>query len=259
MDNKAIVTAEQELTVRHLCDSLVRRLLDGAILFDATRDGLVALAEDRPVAEAPKAGDKKHTPKRSRAEERRILIEANYRAKGHLAVTVPRPSASNRNFADWEQSNLGLFYRPADSELTYEAWMTSHGQASHWTVTDETERAKIVWEPCKIGYWFLAEIAPACPRTKTSWNDLTAPASGIRLLSLEEYAVVYWTHRDLTGLRIDVSTWCWLRTRCGSGALYARDCVGGINVYRFDASLLAVPCDLGGGRRCVEVVLKPAA
>ena len=256
---KAILTAEQELTIRHLCDSIVSRLVAGAIPIDATRDGLVALAEERSVAEAPKAGDKRHTPKRDRAEEHRAVVEANYRAKGHLRVNVPSTAASNRELLAWKKDNLALFYRASDSECSYAEWMGSHGQASHWTVADEVERAKVVWEPCPIGYWFLAEIAPACPRTKTSWNDLTSPASGIRLLSLEEYAVVYWTHRDLTGLRIDVSTWCWLRTRCGSGALRASDYDGEVGVGRRGASSLAVPYVVGGGRRCVEVVLKPAA
>ena len=258
MDNVNL-TAEQELTIRHLCDSIVSRLVAGAIPFDATRDGLVALAEDRPVAEAPKAGDKKHAPKRDRAEELRVAVEANYRARGHLAVTVPKITVSNRQLDVWAKAGLAYFYRAADSELTYEAWMTSHGQGNHWTVTDEAARKQIVWEPCAIGYWFLAEVSLACPRLKTSWNDLMAPASGIRLLSLEEYAVVYWTHRDLTGLRIDVGTWCWLRTRCGSGALGASGYDGEVFVYGSAASRLAVPYDCGGGRRCVEVVLKSAA
>jgi len=201
-------------------------------------------------------GKKVHAPKRDRAEEIRAKVEANYRRLGHLAVTVPKPSASNRNFADWERSNLGLFYRPADSELTYEAWMTSHGQGKHWTVTDESARKGIGWEPRAIGYWFLAEIAPACPLLNTCRNDLM---KAVRLLSLEEYAILYWTHRDLTGLRIDVSTWCWLRTRFGSGALDADGCAGGIGVSRDGASYLAVPYVVGGGRCVVEVVMKPAA
>jgi len=254
---EATVTAEQELTVRHLCDTIIQRLVAGIVPFDATRDGLVALAEDRPAAEAPKAGNKVHAPKRFRAEELRAAVEANYRARGH-AVTVPNLVASNRQLDAWAKAGLAPFYRAPDSEVTYAAWMTSHGQANHWTLTHD-DREKIVWEPCKIGYWFLSEIAPACPRTKTSWNDLTAPASGIRLLSLEEYAIVYWTHRDLTGLRIDVSTWCWLRTRYGSGALSADDYDGVISVYWHVVFCLVVPYDNAGGRRCVEVVLKPAA
>jgi len=255
--DKAIVTAEQELTVRHLCDTLITRLVAGTVPFDVARDGLVRLVEYRkPGQPIPKRGDRKHAPKRDRAEELRAKVEANYRRLGHLAVTVPKPSASNRNFADWERSNLELNYRPADSELTYEAWMTSHGQANHWTVTNETERAKIGWEPRAIGYWFLADVSPACPKLNTSRDDLM---KAIRLLSLEEYAILYWTHRDLTGLRIDVSTWCWLRTRFGSGALYATDYGGGICVLGIGASTLAVPSDCAGGRCVVEVVLKPAA
>jgi len=255
MDN-AIVTAEQELTVRHLCDTIIQRLVAGIVPFDATRDGLVALAEDRPTAEAPKAGNKVHAPKRFRAEELRATVEANYRARGH-SVTVPKLAASNRQLDSWAKAGLAPFYRAPDSEVTYAAWMTSHGQAGHWTLVHD-DREQIVWEPCLIGYWFLAEVAPACKRLKTSWNDLTAPASGIRLLSLEEYAIVYWTHRNLTGLRIDVSTWCWLRTRYGLGALSAYEHDGGIIVHWLDASHLAVPYDDDGGR-AVEVVLKPAA
>lgn len=223
------------------------------------RLALQAIIEGRDIA-PPTAKEKaKPSPKRDRAEERRVVVEANYRRLGHNAVNVPRPSTSNHNVEDWDRSGLELNYRPADSELTYDAWMISHGQSKHWTVTDEDARKQIGWEPCAIGYWFLAEIAPACPKLSTSWNDLTSPASGIRLLSLEEYAIVYWTHRDITGLRIDVSTWCWLRTRYGLGALDASDYDGEIHVSRYGASSLAVPDDCGGGRGVVEVVLKPAA
>ena len=175
-----------------------------------------------------------------------------------MPSSIPRPWMTDEEYDKARDDGMELFFRPADSELTYEAWMTSHGQAGHWTVTDEAARKQVAWEPCAIGYWFLAEIAPACPRTKTSWNDLTSPASGIRLLSLEEYAIVYWTHRDFTGERINDSTWCWLRTRYGSGALCASDYDGEIRVLRCDASDLAVPYDNGGGRRRVEVVLRPA-
>ncbi len=252
--DKGKVTAEQELTIIHLCGSIVRRLVDGVIPFDTTRDGLVALAEDRVEdSPIPKIGDKKHAPKRDLAEERRSAIETNLRKRNHI-VSVPKPDASNRNFADWKEAGMGLFYRAPDSVVSYTAWMTSHGQAKHWTVADENERKKIVWEPCVIGYWFLAEISLVCPQVKTSWNDLTAPTSGIRLLSLEEYAIVYWTHRDLTGERIDINTWSWLRTRYGLGALRASDDGGGVSVSRGDASYLSAPDDNGGGR-AVEVVL----
>lgn len=198
-------------------------------------------------------GKKTHAPKVDLVEQRRAEIEANLRKRG-FAVSVPRPSVSNTTLKRWRREGRELFYRPSTGEVTYEAWMTSHGQGNHWTVANEAERAKIGWEPCAVGYWFTAEIAPACPRLKTSWNDLTATPS-FKLLSLEEYAVVYWTHRDLTltGVRLDVSTWCWLRTRFGLCALNAHDYGGEVRVYGYGASDLSVPYDVAGGR-AVEVV-----
>lgn len=128
--NKGIVSAEQELTIRHLCNSIVSRLVAGAIPFDATRDGLVALAKDRPVAEVPRAGDRVHAPKRVRVEELRAAVEANYHAKGYKNVTVPKLATSNHQLDAWAKDDLAPFYRAAVSELTYEAWMTSHGRAT---------------------------------------------------------------------------------------------------------------------------------
>lgn len=139
--------------------------------------------------------------------------------------------------------------------------MASYREAKSQTVESAAAYAKIVWEPCEIGYWFLAEIAAVCPRTKTSWNDLTSTVSGIRLPSLEEYAIVYWTHLDFTGERIDDGTWCWLRTRLrfGTGALNAGVNAGELHILESAYSNLAVPFDVGGGRRVVNVVRAQAA
>jgi hypothetical protein len=198
-------------------------------------------------------GKNRHAPKRDRAEERRAVIEMNFKKCG-FTVTVPKPLASNRDFDAWAKAGMGLFWHAPDVEVSYEGWMMSHGQSNHWTVTNEAERKKIGWERTVIGYWFLAEIVPACSRLKTSWNNLSR---SVKLLSLEEYVVVYWTHCDLTGLRIDVSTWCWLRTRYGLGARDAFDFGGGVCVYGSGAGGLSVPRDLVGGR-AVEVVKNAA-
>ncbi len=208
-------------------------------------------------------GQKRHAPKIDLAEQRRAVVEANFLKRGH-AITVPNPVVSNTALKRLRSEKRGLFYRPSTVELGYESWMlgyeswmlgyeswmTSVGQGSHWTVTNHNDSAKVAWEPAMAGYWFTAEIALVCPRVKTSWNDLTG---SIRLLSLEEYAIVYWTHRDLTGERIDVSTWCWLRTRFGQGALSAFDDVGKLSVKRRDALGLSISYS-GEGGRAVEVV-----
>lgn len=201
-------------------------------------------------------GKNTHPPKIDLAEERRAVVEANFRKRG-FEISVPKPNVSNTTLKRWCREGRELFYRPATALVSYEAWLTAHGQANHWTVANEADRAKIGWEAATVGYWFTAEIAPSCPRLKTSWNDLTAPASGIRLLSLEEYALVYWTHRDLTGKRIDISTWCWLRTRFGRSALSASDYDGGVGVSWLDPDYLSIPYDNEGGR-AVEVVKNAA-
>lgn len=197
-------------------------------------------------------GEKDHAPKVDLAEERRAAIEANFKKRG-FAISVPKPNVSNTTLKRWRREGRELFYRPATAELGYGAWMTAHNQANHWTVANEADRAKVGWEDAPAGYWFTVEIAPRCPRLNTCWNDLTAPASGIRLLSLEEYVIAYWTHRDLTGERLDVSTWCWLRTRYGLSALRASGYDGVVPVGRYDAADLAIPRGRVGGR-AVEVV-----
>ena len=75
----------------------------------------------------------------------------------------------------------------------------------------------------------------------------------MKLLCLEEYVIVYRTHRDLKGERLDISTWCWLRTRYGLGALRAGAFAGEVLVGRIAAGDLSVPLGSVGGR-AVEVI-----
>ncbi|MBI5793842.1 hypothetical protein HZA87_02015 [Candidatus Uhrbacteria bacterium] len=203
--------------------------------------------------EAEVRASKVHTPKVDLAEERRVALEANFRKRG-FEISVPKPSVSNTTLKRWRREGRELFYRPATALMSYAAWMSAHGQAKHWTVVNESDRAKVGWEDGKAGYWFTTQIVPACPQLNTSWNDLTAST---KLLCLEEYVIVYWTHHDLTGICIDVSTWCWLRTRFGRCALNAIVTDGEVGVSRDDPDSLSVPYAYEGGR-AVEVVKNAA-
>lgn len=198
------------------------------------------------------------------AEALRLKVEMNYLRLGYGRMGVPKPDATNKNFRDWKQAKLGLFYRPSDTEISYSRWMISHGQGNHWTVDEEEHLAdedfqgpKIGWEPCVFGYWFLADVAQTCPRINRSRDGLMG---AIRLLSLEEYVIVCWTTRDLSGPFIDSDgTWCWLRTSFGAGALSAILFEGSLVISRHTASATAVPNRKGGGRIVVgEVALAVA-
>lgn len=205
-------------------------------------------------------GEKDHLPRVDLAEQRRAVVDENFRKRG-FRIVVPKPNVSNTTYKRWRREGRELFYRPATAEVGYEAWMVAHGQGAHWTVAEEAERLKVGWEPCAVGYWFTAEVAPRCERLKTAWNVL---AASVRLLSVEEYTIVWWTHRDLIGERFDFGTWCWLRTRFGQGgALFANDARsvhhqdGEVNVLRNRAGHLSVPYESGGGR-ATELVANAA-
>lgn len=243
-----------ELALRRQFDEAKRHALADPAKAAIARIALQAIIDGTSEAEVrAKTGEKYHKPKVDLAEERRVAVEANFRKRG-FEISVPKPDVSNTTLKRWLREGRELFYRPTTTLVSYDAWMTAHGQANHWTVANQADRAKVGWENAAEGYWFTAEIAPACPRLNTSWNDLTV---AVKLLSLEEYAIVYWTHRDLTGKRVDISTWCWLRTRFGLGVLDASGPVGGVGVGRRGPGILSIPCDVEGGR-AVEVVKNAA-
>lgn len=247
--------AKDELALRRQFDEAQRHALADPAKAVIARIALQSIIDGTSeVAVTAKVGRKTHKGKHDLAQVRRTAVEAAFHKRGHIAVVVPKPAASNRDFARWEKENRALFYHPADSQMTYEVFMASVGQCDHWTVVDEAQRAEIGWEPTQVGYWFLAQVAPFCPRLNTSRNDLTG---SIKLLSLKEYAIAYWLHRDQSNVRIDVHTWCWLRTCCGLSALDARDYVGEVSVRRLDAAGLAIPYPIGGGR-AVEVIKNAA-
>lgn len=187
------------------------------------------------------------------AEERRLEMEQFFRNRGFYELSVPKPNVSNRELARREKIGQQLFFMPISSQTKHDAFMSSVGQSNHWTVTDHAARAKIGWEFSKEGYWFWAEVAPNTPRIKISWDDLTS-VQKIRLLSLEEYVIVWHAMRVETGVMLDVLTWCWLRTRFnGSGALGASGHDGRVGVGRLSSGSLSVGDDDGGGRSA-EVV-----
>ncbi len=168
-------------------------------------------------------------------------------------ISLPFPPVSDEEFK--RRQNLGqtLFYRPPTSDVPYEALMKAVGQGEHWTVAENDDRKKIVWEPAQEGYWFWTEIAQTCPRLGTSWNVLTKELK-LNPLSLEEYVIVWWAIRAETNTLLDINTWSWFRTRFGQGALAAAGYDGGVGVSRdWTAGHLALSYD-GGGGRLAEVV-----
>lgn len=191
------------------------------------------------------------------AEERRLEVEVFFKSRGFTNIVVPNLNASNGQLNAWRKAGKEPEYRPSDAEVPYDAFMVSVGQGDHWTVTEYKkyragESSTIGWEPCDVGYWFLADVAPSCPRLSTSWNDLTANTK-IRLLSLEEY-VITWYERKSKDVVLDISTWCWLRTRYNqTGALRADGYNGKVRVGNHDAEDLARSWSRRGGR-CAEVV-----
>lgn len=257
MGSKVAVSGEEELQLRRQFDEAQAAALRDRGCYEFARAALQDVIEGRFGRVTPEAHGqpKVRPPKKDLAEERRVAVEVEFRKRG-LAIAVPKPmvrgiAVSNREFDRRSKLQIpqGLFYRPGKHEATYEQIMAAFGQGDHWTVTDEAERTKIGWEPAETGYWFWAEIPAACPRLKTSWNDLM---EAVRLLSLEEYAILWHLHTALTGERLDVYTWCWLRTRyktaAGSGALHTSECGGRVIVDGDGPEFLSDHDDFGGGR-----------
>lgn len=201
-------------------------------------------------------------------EERTCVVSAASSASGNLAVarhdwmqnwfrslgfnlSLPFPPISDEEYKRRQELGQELFYRPASSEVSYEALMKAVGQSEHWTLTD-SDRQKVGWEPAQDGYWFWADVAPNCPRLGTPWNKLVKKQK-LNLLSLEEYVLVWWVYQAETNIRIDTFTWSWLRTRFGQGALGAFGSNGRVYVNRWNAVFLADSYGCEGGR-AAEVV-----
>ncbi len=138
-----------------------------------------------------------------------------------------------------------LFYRPPTTAVSYEQFMEAVGQERLWTLTNDAERARVVWEPIDTGYWFWAEIAPKTPRTNTSWNDLNVSTC---LLSLEEYMILWYAHKDEANTMLDTDSVTWFRTRFGPGALSAGAVLNRVYVGRSGLENLGILSQSTGGR-----------
>ncbi|MBI2099506.1 hypothetical protein HYT45_03825 [Candidatus Uhrbacteria bacterium] len=179
-----------------------------------------------------------------------------YRELG-FSLQIPVPPVPDEEYKSRKEQGQDLFYRPPTSEVSYEALMKAVGQGKCWTVVNGSDRKKIKWEPTQTGYWFWAEVSQDCPRLGTSWHGLTRTKEQgldlLSLLSLEEYALVWWAHKAATNAILDTGNWSWLRTRFRDSALHASDCYGRVCVDGWDAISIAYPYVNMGGRSA-EVV-----
>lgn len=222
-----------------------------------TREFLARHAPDHLENEVAEQ-EKRQGPERDMAEDRRLEMEAFYRGLG-INVTIPKPYvASNREYRRRQQNGQELFFRNATSTLGYAVFMIAVGQGGHWTVTHE-DRKRIQWEDAETGYWFWAEVQLKCPRLHTSWNTLMDTLK--RLISLEEYVIVWWERRK-AGEMLDIPTWSWVRNRYNFanegeperlGALNVGEYDGWVRVDRSTPERLEVSYD-GAGGRSAEVV-----
>ena len=248
------ISNEDRLTIYELVAELVRRVIAGTVPFARARDTLVMLVEDRADGSPiPQRGKKDHPPKRDLANERLLTVESWYRGLG-FKVRVPKPDASNSDFARWEREGKVLFYRPATDEVSYGEFMSSVGQDRNWAALNRASIEQLRWEPAVEGYWFTMEAAPVCPRLQVPGGSLS---SSIALPCLEEYAIAFWMLARLDSVRIDISTGCILRTTLGFGPLIARSQDGRLLIRNGDAFDHSRPSADEGGR-AVEIVANAA-
>ena len=253
MANQIKVDGTTEQSIRRFLDELKERLLLGTLTWGWALPRLQAVSDG--IEFVPSFdGEVRIAPRRTRAQKRQQWFERWYRDLG-FEINVPVPNVSAGQIKRKEMEDKKLFYCPATSEMAYDAYMCAVGQDEHWTVTHEG-RNKIKWETAEQGYWFWAEVADDCPRTSRSWNDLSG---SIRLLSLEEYVIVWHAHKAQTKKLLDLRTWIWLRTRYRFdektllGALSADECGGSVCVDLCHPGDLSIASS-GGGGRLAEVV-----
>lgn len=180
----------------------------------------------------------------------RIVFFIDWYKRLGFELNLPVPDISEEEYMDRKVKNQELFYRLSVKEMEYDDLMIAVGQKNHFTLTEEDVREKIAWEMNEKGYWFWADVQTECPRLNQTWNGLE---KSIKMLSLEEYIIVWHSRKATTGQMLDVRTWTWLRTRYGQGALFAFECGGEVCVRSYDASYLSVSYGYVGGR-AAEVV-----
>lgn len=178
----------------------------------------IGLAAVRRPSRPPKAKDAKP---RDPVEDWREAM-ANFYGKYGFAVDVPRPAVSAEELEAWRVDGWELFYRPAEGEVSYEKMLCVFGHEGHSTLHPE-ERLHFGWEPAKEGYWFLAEAGETNPRSGKTFEDYARETPvGQRLLSLEEYAVLWHVMKDVLGVILDHGHSTLLRTRYKTEVLHAR-------------------------------------
>ncbi|MFH1429979.1 MAG: hypothetical protein ABIG71_00470 [Candidatus Uhrbacteria bacterium] len=155
------------------------------------------------------------------AKDRKAFFDRFFDELG-LSIQVPVPNVSDEEYA--KQRNLGkeLFYRPADAEFVLGTFLES-ASALKECMQLEASWGRIrpveflfsraggpILEPVLDGYWYWAEAMNECPRSGTSWNDLT---KAVRLLSIDEYVVAIFATAYGEQRVFDMETATMLRTR----------------------------------------------
>lgn len=167
----------------------------------------------------------------SNAEKCRSAFERWYTVLG-LPITVPLPMINDEEYHRFKEDQT-LIYRPASSEVSYEAFMRAVGQDNHWTLDDDYEDGKIARSIVDHGYWFWADVSSEAPRCGQSREMIFADLSGgaRKLMLLEEYAIVWWTAKtSQTGVILDHDTYTHLTNQYGDGHLLGHGTDGGIKI-----------------------------
>lgn len=184
------------------------------------------------------------------AKHHGIRIESWYRSLGFTSVVVPKPKVSNMEFQKSSRYFQALFYRPPTSLVSYEAFMKAVGQVNHWTVINKAKRDQIGWESTVKGYWFWAEVERLRPHSEISWKDLRGT---IRLLTLEEYVIVWHATKAATSILLDPYGRCGLSTRFGFSVLEASGNNDEFQVHD-GRGFFEIPSPAFDGFRLAEVV-----
>ncbi len=161
-------------------------------------------------------------------------------------VVVPVPHIKDEEFIRRHKMHQALFYRPPTTQVSFKAFMIAVGRSQDWA-NKNYGGDDVLWEPTELGYWFWADVAPNVPHRGDSWINLTFQ---FKLLSLEEYVIVWWAQKSCGKGDLDKRTACWLRTRRGKEILLASS----TEVQSYSRVLLITPSIAHAGARTMEVV-----
>ncbi|MFH2136602.1 MAG: hypothetical protein ABII19_03170 [Patescibacteria group bacterium] len=261
MGREAVISEAEALAIRRQWENEILPRAEGdRQTFDLLRGVFQRVSEKRLDDVSVKAvADKKRDP----ADDERVWWERWFNDLGFARIAVPKPAASNRDFARWRKSQVGLIYVPAATRAFYERFMVVVGQVN-WTVAHE-DRESIVWDDSPSGgYWLKVDLASNCPGLGMSWDALQVQARllaplQVRLLSLAEYVIAWYATKARFNRALDLQTSCWTRTRCKvsndrSTVLHLHWHGGEMKVMGIAPEELEHPLDRTGGR-AAEVVL----